>query len=234
MIRNLHESLLWDPVSSSTPRLQNPPRVAFMKPRNLRDLLIRAKFGNRESSPKGTQKCSNMSCNACVVDGCIGTSVTFKSKHVPGKTFYVSGSYSCKTPNVVYLVTCDRCGEVGVGETAQPLKDRIRSYKANIIRGRVEDLGPMCDIERHFLLPDHSFGDFKIMVLHAVRKLPPGHPDSHNIRKALEWEWQRRLKVQIQRRRARNPYSFRHARPLGRADPDSPNSALPSQGQACL
>ena len=102
-------------------------------------------------------------------------------------------------------------------------------YKSNICRGDPDALG-LNEIERHFceeshrthhsvgrdsLIRRHGWGHFRVQAIDGIRgaDIPP--QDIAPILTALEWEWQERLKVRIQTRRATNPYGFFRAARFG-------------------
>ena len=54
----------------------------------------------------------------------------FKYK-VTGRMYSVRGSLSCNSPNVIYIISCQNCGDQYVG-TATDFKARFRIHKSDI------------------------------------------------------------------------------------------------------
>ena len=64
--------------------------------------------------PPGNHSCGAPTCKTCPI---LVTSDEFSS-HTTGKSFKVKIQASCKSSNVIYLITCRRCGHQYVGEKA--------------------------------------------------------------------------------------------------------------------
>ena len=91
-----------------------PPIVAFRRPKNIKDLLVRAKL-NPPAPPANAinTKCNNKRCKFCHE---MVTCNKFKSK-ATGRQYNIRAEITCKTRNLVYLISCKRCGLQYVGET---------------------------------------------------------------------------------------------------------------------
>lgn len=180
------------------------PRLAFRAPPRLRDILVHSTL-----------------CNDAHLEG-----EEFESPHCPGTKCKIRGRATCKSSNIIYMVSCAQCGEIGVGQTGTSLDKRMPAYRSNILhRGGDAELN-LNRIEQHFRQADHQngmppigtergfFGEltgwthFRVRVIDVVRELPPGHPQARYIREFLEAERQDRLRVSIRNRRARNRLSF--------------------------
>ena len=48
------------------------------------------------------------------------------------ETFCIRGRYSCKTKNVVYILSCLKCGLQYVGQTGNAFSERFRAHLRNI------------------------------------------------------------------------------------------------------
>ena len=112
------------------------------------------------SSSKVT-KCGNSRCKTCrhIVEG------SSFSSNVTGKKYDVISdgmTMSCDTKNVIYLISCNKCGIQYIGETSQTLRSRINNH-----RNRLKNL---CDLYlyQHFNSDDHSEDDILVMPIEAV------------------------------------------------------------------
>ena len=107
-----------------------PPTIAYRRPKNLRDLLVRADLAPRTPHPRGTTLCGRSRCKTC--SALISTD-TFTS-HYTGKTYTLRTAATCKSRDVVYLLQCRKCGLQYVGETEQALNERLNSHRSDINR----------------------------------------------------------------------------------------------------
>ena len=85
-------------------RLQ--PLIAFHRPRNLRDYSgVQAVFTSTPRELPGSYLCGAPRCKTCLI---LMTSNKFSS-HTTGKSFKIKIRTSCKSSNVIYLITCTMC-----------------------------------------------------------------------------------------------------------------------------
>ena len=64
--------------------------------------------------------------------------------------------------NVVYLITCKKCGIQYVGETSQKLRNRLNNHRSSL--KRLTNLY----IHHHFTSDGHSEDDICIMPIEAI------------------------------------------------------------------
>ena len=83
------------------------------------------------------------------------------SSHKTGESFKLKIKASCKSSNIIYLITCRRCGQQYVGETGQPLHHRINSHRFHIAHGRTDE----SPVAEHFNGDLHSVTDMTVMVI---------------------------------------------------------------------
>ena len=111
--------------------------------------------------------------NSCVV--CCGGSRCKTCKHlvvgnsfasnVTGKSYNIScprGSIRCGTKNVIYVISCRKCGVQYVGETSQTLRARFNNH-----RNRLKQLCGLY-LYHHFNSDGHSLDDINIMPIEEV------------------------------------------------------------------
>ncbi|CAI9583100.1 unnamed protein product, partial [Staurois parvus] len=95
--------------------VQIHPCLQLLQPPNLRNKLISRKLpSDYEVTNNGSKPCNKKRCKLC---NQINPSKSVR--HSKG-IFNISGSYSCTSSNVVYLIQCRKCskGSYG-GETGQ-------------------------------------------------------------------------------------------------------------------
>ena len=156
--------------------------TAYTVGKNLRHFLVRSKLNNNTNSrmsaltmPGQCTKCGDPKCKTCPL---LLTGPTFSGSIDP-RTFKVKGQITCKTKNLIYLITCRACRQQYVGETGRKLCERVCDHRSAIL------LRKNTPVARHFNLPNHNMGHFQIMGIHAL----PNHIDAH-ARKTHESNYQ--------------------------------------------
>ena len=76
-----------------------PPLIAFRRPRNLRDLLVRATLASTLHESPGNRPCGAIRCKTCPI---LLATDEFSS-HATGEVFKVNTKASCKSSNIIYL-----------------------------------------------------------------------------------------------------------------------------------
>ena len=167
------------PLLQISPRLKRifpeKPIIAYRRPKNLRDLLVRAQLKPQEFLPiLGSSPCESRRCLTCQH---IRTGITIHS-NCTGKTFNVWATATCKTANVIYLIECKLCHMQYVGETQNPLHIRVNGHRNDIRHKR-------CDkpVAAHFCSTDHSLSHLTILVLEQMRS------ENELLRKRRESYW---------------------------------------------
>ena len=105
------------------------------------------------------------------------------SSHTTGQGFKVKFRASCKSSNVIYLITCRRCGLQYVGETGQALHMRVNGHRYDISHRRTDE----SPVAEHFNSDAHLESDMTIMVIELVFSRNPC------LRKIREGRWIRTL-----------------------------------------
>lgn len=127
----------------------------------------------KPSTPNGSFHCNSSHCRSCRY---INMGNTFCST-TNGRAFEVRGHITCKTNNVVYLVTCKRCQQQYVGQTSRPLADRVNDHLSYIRNAKLNKPTGF-----HFSSNGHSLSDFTVMGIE--------HLSSSSHLAAIERTWQ--------------------------------------------
>ena len=72
---------------------------------------------------------------------------------------------TCKTKNLVYLISCKRCGLQYVGETENALHIRMNGHRSDI-RTRKTDK----PVAAHFCQPDHTAEDLEVRGIEKIHR----------------------------------------------------------------
>ena len=173
ILKKHHTVLTEDPAMKQI--FPHPPMVAYRRLKSLRDKLVKAKVPNPPTrSPrelKGMSKCTRVSCVTCpfvVPSKEVVCSVT-------NKKFPINSAVSCKTSNVIYCITCDKCKEQYIGTTEKPVSERFAQHRGyvNKVRKKKEnnEIIPNEKLEAtgvHFNLSGHSISNMQITVLEKI------------------------------------------------------------------
>ena len=140
-----------------------PPLIAYRRPKNIKDLIIRAKVPPMAPTrPKriipGMSKCKG--CPTCpyVKQGKMvkATGTNYKMD--------IKDQVNCQTENIVYCIECQKCSVQYIGETQRSLQDRIAEHRGYIMnQHRTKATG------EHFNLPGHQLSDMRVTVLEKIR-----------------------------------------------------------------
>ena len=105
------------------------PILTYRRPRNLRDLIVRAKvppLTGANSSPiqHGNFRCETNRCVVC-------KDHTFFT-HSNNTSHCIGGNITCSTSNVIYFISCRVCGIQYVRETRTSLKWRFYGHRSTV------------------------------------------------------------------------------------------------------
>ena len=91
---------------------------------------------------------------------------------------------SCRSSNLIYAITCKRCGQQYVGQTLLRLKDRFVHHFRDIDTADHDKT-----VGKHFSQRSHNgIRDIEISVLEFIKK-PPRSPQATLIRNRVEKRW---------------------------------------------
>ena len=190
-----HPIALTCPTASRV--LPVPQMPAFRMGGALKSRLCRASFSCRTRKPKGSWRCDCATCplhDFLVEDDKIRSTAT-------GNVFPTRSHITCHTPNIIYAITCRRCGAQGVGECHAAVA-RLSVYIRCIRENRLESQQGGCSITRHFLDGAHSLEDLQFQFIDALpRSLPIRESVWAAVRRRFECIWIHRLGATLNQRR---------------------------------
>ena len=77
--------------------------------------------------------------------------------------FDTKGYFSCKSKNVIYLITCKKCGIQYVGQTTQALHCRLNGHRSAILGNKKNTY-----LSNHFRSEGHCIGDLSIQIIDFI------------------------------------------------------------------
>ena len=96
-------------LERSNPNFKNNKFIkSYRQPMNLKRILTTEK--SKRKSPI-VEKCNDKKCNICKII------ITKSEYNFNGIIFKVNRSMSCKTKNCIYVINCNGCNEIYIGET---------------------------------------------------------------------------------------------------------------------
>ena len=102
--------------------------VAYRRPPNLKDCLVRSKVKRENNNAKSMRKCGKSRCQICKF---VDVSCTFDGED---RTFVNNISYDCDSAGVIYLILCRTCGKIYVGSTITSFRKRFNNHKSSMNR----------------------------------------------------------------------------------------------------
>jgi hypothetical protein len=185
---------LWKNAISQNESFQNLKLItAYCNSQNLYKKLIRSSLlplnnnNNTSNANKianrtvGCIRCANTRCKAC---NYVSECSSVKSS-VNNRTFKLQDRFTCKSSNIVYLVTCNKCLQQYVGETSRSLGERITDHLSCIRLRKATPIG------LHFNSAGHSLNNFAIAAIEQFEN----HPNAYNFRRIKEITWQNLLQT---------------------------------------
>ena len=113
------------------------------------------------SPNKHVSYCKSNRCLCCQV---LNPDALFTSFSTGGKfMFNKTGYFSCKTRNVIYLISCKKCGIQYVGQTSQALHCRLNGHRSSINTASKNTY-----LATHFRENGHSVSDLSIQIIDVI------------------------------------------------------------------
>ena len=151
---------------------EKPPLVAYKRPPNLRQKLIRSKLPPaptiKSSRPKrelaGMKKCRRGRCETCdfVKEG-----KTLKA-NATSAVVNINSAVDCRTTNYIYLISYRKCRMQYVGKSKVEFSTRMGQHRRDVTNLQLHKT-----IGRHFNLKGHKLSDFECTILEKVHDPDP-------------------------------------------------------------
>lgn len=174
--------------------------------KNLKDLLVRAKVqttttGDRDLQPSADDRLPRCTFRKCKYCPHFDRSLKVTS-HSTGRLHSAKVKVDCKSNNLIYLLTCSKCGIQYVGETKRSFGERCYEHFRDAKYFADPSQAPpswradkICPASVHFGGPGHSYMDIKVNILELIPK-DPQDPATTDYRRHREFVWIHRLRTQ--------------------------------------
>ena len=144
-----------------------PPLVAYKRPPNIKDKLVRAKVPKESNGRPKRTKIGMKKCQNCVICPFVKEGKTVTSTSNSCKVD-INSSVTCASSNIIYLLGCRRCPQQYIGETERSLKERFSEHRGYVTNNTISKA-----TGKHFNEKSHRISDMTITVLEKVFNLNP-------------------------------------------------------------
>ena len=140
---------------------RDKPMMAFRRPRNLRDELVKSRLKRHREENRDRRKCGKTHCQICKL---INEGDKFYDK---GRTYHINYSFDCDSRGVVYLIKCKKCLKLYVGSTIKTFPTRFNNHKSSMKRyERGQMRIPGEHLYAHFFDEGHvGLADVEVMII---------------------------------------------------------------------
>ena len=139
-----------------------------------------------DPSKRGFNFCNQQYCRYCPLLNKSGKITSLST----GLHHKCMTNISCRSSNLIYVITCRRCKIQYVGQTLLRIKDRFVHHFRDIEMSNQDK-----SVGRHFSSNDHSgFKDLEITVVEFI-KTPPRSPKATIVRNRIERYWTHLLRT---------------------------------------
>lgn len=161
--------------------------VAYRRPKNLGDTLIRAKLST--SSDPGTRvpksRCITRDCRYCKVLDKTGTIISTTT----GRSYQSRKNVTCKSSNLIYCITCNICKSQYVGQTLRPFMKRAYAHHYSVVKDGDTS------VARHFNGKNHDKSPNWILHILEFIHCNPSSKRAGKLRDEIELKWIHRLRT---------------------------------------
>ena len=139
-------------------------KATYRRAKNLKEKISPSLF----PTTRETFECKITKCNKCVICKNYLSSETTFSCYVTGKKYKIKGTFTCKSTNVIYLISCLKClREQYVGST-EKIYDRTILHISDIHTRKIE----RCGAAKHFnckcIDPGKPKQYFKLQIIEQI------------------------------------------------------------------
>ena len=154
----------------------SPPLVAYRRPPNIRDKLVRSKVPPPPPLRPKRELPGMKKCNRCPICPFV----------VQGKEVWATASdavvainkpVDCQTKNAIYCISCSKCTQQYIGETDRSIQARFSEHK-DFVYVANKHLNKATG--NHFNQPGHIISDMQVTIIEKV------HNTDINFRKNRE------------------------------------------------
>ena len=118
--------------------------------------MVQATLTAKTPESPGNCPCGAARCKTCAI-----LATDEFTSHKAGQVFKMKFAASCKSSNIVYLISCRRCSQQYVGKARQQLHCRINGHRFEIRQRRTQE----SPVVEQFNGAGHTLADLTIVVI---------------------------------------------------------------------
>ena len=144
---------------------EEPPLIAYKRPQNLKELLIRARVPP-VAPVRPKRKIPGMTrCKGCPICPYVKQAKKIRAS-ATSYTAEIADQVNCQTSNIVYCISCKKCNIQYIGESQRSLQDRIAEHRGYIFNSVTSKT-----TGEHFNLPGHNLSHMEVTVLEKIKNI---------------------------------------------------------------
>ena len=155
---------------------KDPPMVCWTRPKNLKEILIRAKLPKEDNIRRSSRnkigfKHCGFDCMMCKFSPKFANNIV---SSVTKEKITILSNLTCHSENVIYCITCIKdngtckCNPPQyIGQTSRKAVDRFREHKNSIDPNSVKTIG------QHFSSSGHKISDLQMIPFEQIRSNNP-------------------------------------------------------------
>ena len=131
--------------------------ISFWHNKNIRETLVHSSLQQNCSEPNGTFPCGigqSKTCSFTDSDTVISA---------PNSQFSIKHHFTCLSSNLIYCISCNKCGLLYIGESGKSPRARSGEHCKSV--NNQDNTKP---VVRHFTSVSHCVSDMKIRALCAI------------------------------------------------------------------
>ena len=144
-----------------------PPLIAYKRPANIRDKLIRTKLPPQVPLRPKRITPGMAPCNNCPICPFVKKGKSVKAT-ATNYQVDINRKVCCQDRNIIYCVECDICSIQYIGESERSLQERFSEHK-----GYVANQHQHKATGHHFNTKGHKIHNMKVTIIEKVRNLDP-------------------------------------------------------------
>ena len=166
------------------------PIIGFKRLPNLRDMLTKASISYPPKEMVRTKliptHCTQLGkCTYCPLI----TKISEITCNISGDKYQPKNLpklISCELSDIVYLITCKKCGKYYVGKTGRAFRQRIYEHRLSVNKPKDNRVTP---VSKHFTGKSHSIKDMQFSILEWCTPKYNTPSTAHRRRREQWWMW---------------------------------------------
>jgi hypothetical protein len=144
-----------------------PPLVAYKRPENVRDKLIRSKVPPITPNRPKRETPGMVPCNKCPICPFVKRGKSVKAT-ASNYSVDLGRKYCCQDRNIIYCIECDICRSQYIGESERSLQERFSEHKGYVANQHLNKA-----TGHHFNQRGHQIHNMTVTIVEKIRNFDP-------------------------------------------------------------